>query len=168
MKALTVASRVTTSLFTAAMVAASIFSFGFSSSALAAAPTTVDFSKINLEGLQVLNTDGMDTFGYLIKPLAKPSRALTATLESESNSQIVSPVFELSQVSSSKNIYVYIGKKSDGVFELVIARQNSSGSFFIIDMDIHDATKSQLTMQHGPSDSIEIFKATRLKGDLLP
>lgn len=152
----------------ASLVGTLIFSAVFSSSATAAAPSTVDFAKINLEGLQVLGTDGLDTFGYLIKPLAKPSRALTATLESESYSQIVSPIFELNQVSSSKNIYVYIGKKSDGVFELVIARQNSSGSFFIIDMDIQDTTKTHLTMQHGPSDSVEILKASRLKGDLFP
>ncbi len=152
----------------ASLVAAFIFSAVFSSSAFAAAPSWVDFSKINLEGLQVLDKDGMDTFGYLIKPLAKPSRALTATLESESYSQIVSPVYELNQVSSSKNIYVYIGKKSDGVFELVMARQNSSGSFFIIDMDIEDATKNELTMKHGPSDSVETLKAKRVKGDLLP
>jgi hypothetical protein len=136
--------------------------------AFAAAPSTVDFSQLNLEGVQVLDKDGQDNFMYRLKLLPKPSKALIATLESESNSKIVSPVFELDEASSFKNIYAYVAMTDEGKFEFVEALVNKSGSIFIIDMDIVDVEKSAMTCVHGPSDDLQTLTVRLKVGNLLP
>lgn len=121
----------------------------FSSSAFALSPDKVDFSTINLEGLRIIDKEDMDSFMYLIKPVAQPNAALVQKLEEESMSKMVSPLFELNQVSSFKNVYVYVGRTEEGTYELVQALQNRSGSFFIVDQDIVNVENDRMDLTHG-------------------
>ncbi len=138
----------------------------FSGSAFAAPPETVDFSQINLEGLQIIDKDQQDTFMYMIKKVAKPSKKLIRDLQSESNSVVVSPVYELNQVSSFKNVYVYVGKTEEGTFELVRALVNRNGSVFVIDQDITNVEKDSMELIHGVAPDQEKYIVKSLNGPL--
>ena len=140
----------------------------FSVSAFAVPPSQVDFSTASFDGLRVLDKDGQDSFAYMIKQATSVNGVLIKRLQSASASEIVSPLYELNQVSASKNIYVYVGKTAEGTFELVIARELKDGSFFVVDMDIVNVEKRMFTLQHGPSDQVETYIASRLHGNLLP
>lgn len=126
----------------------------------------VDFTLINLVGLEVLDQNGDNTFGYKIQHIRKMTPNLVITLERESMSKIVSPLFELAETSSFKNIYVYIGEVAPGEYELVQAFENKNGSVFILDMDIERVDTTALDLTHGPSDAVEKLTAKVTTGKL--
>jgi hypothetical protein len=140
----------------------------FAPKSFSAAPSTVDFSKINFEGVRVLDKDGQDNFMYAMKLVPNPSPELIGTLENEAVNKAVSPIFELNEKSSFKNIYVYVGKTDEGKFEFVEALVNKSGSIFIVDMDITNVEKSEMTAVHGPSDDLQTLTIKLKTGNLFP
>ena len=140
----------------------------FSVSSFAVAPNTVDFSNINLDGLQILDKDQQDTFQYMIKKVAKPSKKLIRDLQNESNSIVVSPIYQLNQVSSFKNVYVYVGRTEDGVYELVRALVNRSGSVFVIGQDITNVEKATMDLTHGIGTDQEKYTVKLVSGTLFP
>ena len=140
----------------------------FSGSAFAIQPNMINFGSINLEGLQIIDKDQQDTFQYMIKKVAKPTKKLIRNLQAESNSLVVSPIFELNQVSSFKNVYVYVGKTEEGTYELVRALVNRSGSVFIIDQDITSVEKDSMEVVHGVAPEQEKFTVKSLNGTLFP
>lgn len=137
-------------------------------SSFAIDPAQVDFQTIHLEGLQILDSSQTDVFGYEIKILPNPTADLIKNLEEESYSKVVSPIYELDQTSSFKNIYVYVGRTEEGTYELVEALYNSKGGVSVIDMKITDVTKSHLQLVHGPSDEQETYSAQSRRGPLFP
>lgn len=137
-------------------------------SAFAISPDQADFSQIRMEGLQVLNSDGFDSLGYKLRRLNNPSVTLMQELESQSNSTIVSPIYDLDEASALKNLYVYIGKTPEGTFEFVEVFHNSRGGMFVVDMNIVNVEKDHMDLTHGPSDEIETYKVISTLGDLFP
>jgi hypothetical protein len=118
--------------------------------------------------LQVLDVDQVDTFDYKLKLLSNPTVQLVTKLEGESNSKMISPLFELNQKSSFKNIYVYIGRTDEGTIEYVEALVNSDTNTFIIDMDVVNVEKDRLDLVHGPSDDRVNYTAVSTRGNLFP
>lgn len=125
------------------------------------------FANIQLVGLQILNSDGQDSFMRKIKKMKTVPKQLVSNLQQEANTTIVSPVFELDEQSSFANIYVFVGQKTDDKqLELVQVLVNRSGSMFVIDMDIVKVAKKKLTMVHGTPDEQETYTAITTQGDL--
>lgn len=140
----------------------------FSGSAFAIQPNMINFANINLEGLQIIDKDQQDTFQYMIKKVAKPTKKLIRDLQAESNSLVVSPIYELNQVSAFKNVYVYIGKTEEGTYELVRALVNRSGTVYVIDQDITNVEKDSMEVIHGVKPDQETFTVKSLNGTLFP
>lgn len=125
------------------------------------------FTNIQLVGLQILNSDGQDSFMRKIKKMNSVPKQLVSILQQEANTKIVSPIFELNEKSSFANIYVFVGQKTDDKkLELVQVLVNRSGSMFVIDMDIVKVEKKKLTMVHGTPDEQETYTAISTLGDL--
>jgi len=134
----------------------------------AVSPEKVDFSKIRFDGVQVLDSENQNGFGYEVKLLAKPSAALVKTLQEETNAEIVSPIYELNQQSAFKNIYVFVTKNQDGEYRFTYVMHNSRGSMFTVDMTITNVEKDHLDVVHGASDSRSQLKVVSRNGNLFP
>lgn len=137
-------------------------------SSFATNPAQVNFQTIQLEGLQILDSSQTDVFGYKIKLLPCPTAELKKKLQEESYSKVVSPIYELNQASTFKNVYVYVGLTEEGTYELVVALFNSRGGVSVIDMKITDVTKSHLQLVHGPPDEQVTYLAQSSRGPLFP
>lgn len=123
---------------------------------------------INLVGVQVLDQNKQNTFGYKVRPIVNPHPELVLLLQDNSNSQIVSPIYELNQASNFKNVYVYIGKNSNGQYEFVMAYHNKSNSIFIVDMDIVNAEQNALYIMQGMRPRSDKYLVTVQPGTLFP
>jgi hypothetical protein len=139
-------------------------------SANAVSPDKVDFSKIQMNDLQVVEVkNGQNLMGaYKFKPLIDPTPALIATLENASYSRIISPIYELNQKSSFKNIYYYIAATPDKTFEFVVVYHTSSDSMFAVDMNITNVETDHIDAEHGPTYEIHPYKITSGLGMLFP
>jgi hypothetical protein len=127
----------------------------------------VDFSKIKLEGVQILDQNNEDSLQRNVKLLKNPTQDLVKSLESATYSTIVSPVFESGPSAGFRNVYVFIGKNDDGVFSFTYVLVNrSSGSMFPINMAIVDVQKDHLDVVHGSSDSLRKYKVVSGNGPL--
>ena len=126
------------------------------------------FANIQLEGLQVLDKTGQDSFWYQIKKLEHPSLKLVKQIEDESATKVVSPIFQLNEKSHFKNIYVFIGQRDDGSFDLVEDLINSNGNAFPIHMHIVKIEKNKMDLIQGPQDDRSSYTAVLKNGNMFP
>jgi hypothetical protein len=135
---------------------------------------TKSMKTINLLGLQINDLDtGEEVFNYKIKVVEDLSKELSAMLVEETGSAVVSRVYELDEESNFKNIYVYVGKtpKAEGSkakFTMIIMYVNQSGSTFVMDLPIKEATTSELKLQVGAGTESETATATLKAGTFFP
>ncbi len=125
-------------------------------------------AHINLEGLRILDQDNQDTLVYRFKKVARPSRELKDFIQNRIETQPISKIWALANPSSFKNILMFVARTQyANHFQLFIIFVNSSGSSFVLDYDIVDASPESLVLENGPSDELLRYKAIR-SGLLFP
>ncbi len=118
-------------------------------------------SIINLNKIKILNSDGENTFPYVVTSAPKISAKIKAALLAESgDDQILSKIFSIQKGESSfKNIYAFTTKRIDSAtsttYRVNIVFENKSGSMTLIDYDIKDASNKELKTVNGPTDQLE-------------
>jgi hypothetical protein len=125
-------------------------------------------AHINLNGLKILDEDNQDTLMYRFKKVSRPSRELNAFIQEQVGTQPISKVWALATASSFKNILVFVARTQYAQnFQLFIIFVNSSGSSFVLDYEILDASPESLVLENGPSDELLRYKAIG-SGPLFP
>ncbi len=148
-----------------------VTSFVFSSTTLAAPPQQFNYSKLNLLGIEILDVDGIDTFGQKLKRMPIVPSKLKAELELGSNSKIVSPVFELAKPAVGqyyRNVYLYVGRVARNRFEFVQAIVTKNGAIFTMDIEMTDVRRNEITIVRGPSSQRRTLTVTSRTNPLLP
>ncbi|UYL07957.1 hypothetical protein B9G69_012960 [Bdellovibrio sp. SKB1291214] len=126
-----------------------ILSLVFSVSVRASAPAEADFSKINFTGLQVLSASGDNAFPWAVKPMVNGWEDLLKKLEEVSSTKIVSPIFYLAEKTSFKNIFVFVGKDSDGNFQFVNIYYTMAGQMYGSNMKVMNVEHDRLDVAQG-------------------
>ncbi len=117
-------------------------------------------AHINLSGLKILDADNQDTLMYRFKKVARPSREMKEFIQSQIETQPISHIWSLATTSSFRNILMFVAQTdSSKHFQLFIIFLNASGSSFVLDYDILDASPESLVLVNGPSDELERYKA---------
>lgn len=125
-------------------------------------------AQINLNGLQILDEDNQDTLMYSFQKVARPSRELKAFIQKEIGTQPISKIWGLATPSSFRNILVFVARTQYAKnFQLFIIFVNSSGSSFVLDYEILDASPESLVLENGPADELLRYKAIG-SGPLFP
>ena len=125
-------------------------------------------AHINLNGLQILDEDNQDTLMYRFKKMPRPSRELKAFIQEQTGTEPISKVWALANASSIRNILVFVARTQHAKnFQLFIIFVNSSGSSFVLDYEILDASPETLVLENGPSDELLRYKAIG-SGPLFP
>lgn len=150
------------------MIYAFIATILVSFTAHAVSPDKVDFSRINLNSMRLLDDSNQDSFGYKIKLLTNPSAEIVQTLQNEAGVKIISPIYQLNERSAFKNIYVFIGINPDGEYQFDYVLHNSKGGMFTVGMTILNVEKNRIDIVHGPSDQLSKYTLISTSGDLFP
>ncbi|MNL34560.1 hypothetical protein D3C87_1565390 [compost metagenome] len=117
--------------------------------------------------MQLLDKDNQDSLQREMKLLRNPSPELVQTLESETFSTILSPVFEAGPSAGFKNVYAFINKNEDGVYRFTYVLVNRrSSSMFPVNMTIVDVQNDHIDLVHGPSDSLRTYTLISSQGPL--
>lgn len=125
-------------------------------------------AHINLDGLKIIDDENQDTLMYRFKKVARPSREMKAFIQDKIGTQPISKIWGLATASSFKNILVFVARTEYADhFQLFIIFVNSSGSSFVLDYDILDASPESLVLENGPSDELLRYKAIG-SGPLFP
>jgi len=117
-------------------------------------------AKINLDGLRILDDENQDTLLYEFKKASRPSRELKKFIQDQIETQPLSKIWALANPSSFRNILMFVAKRSySDHYQLFVIFLNPSGSAFVLDYDIVDASPYYLELVNGPSDELLKYKA---------
>ncbi len=126
-----------------------VLSLVFASSAMAFPAAQADFSKINFAGIQVLSATGDNAFPWAVKPMVNGWEDLLKKLEDVSSTKISSPIFYLAEKTSFKNIFVFVGKSSDGTYQFVNIYYTMAGAMYPSNMKIMNVENDHLDVAQG-------------------
>ena len=137
----------------------------------AAPPHQFNYAKLNLIGIEVVDVDGIDTFGQKLKRVASIPPGLKSELEIGSRSKIVSPLYELTKRAVGEyyqNVYVYVGRAPGNKFEFVQAIVTNSGTIFTMDIEMTDVRRNEMTLIRGPATQRRTLTVTSKTNALFP
>ncbi|QLY23923.1 hypothetical protein [Bdellovibrio sp. KM01] len=130
-------------------ITAFVLSMLFVGAVWAQPASQADFSRINFVGVEVLSASGDNAFPWAVKPMVNGWEDLLKKLEDVSSTKIVSPIFYLAEKTSFKNIFVFVGKGSDGTFQFVNIYYTMAGAMYPSNMKIMNVEHDHLDVAQG-------------------
>ncbi|WP_413574637.1 hypothetical protein ACLVWU_10440 [Bdellovibrio sp. HCB290] len=151
-------------------IAALLISFLFVLPLRAQSPASVDFSKINFVGVQVLGPSGDNSFPWAVKPMVNGWEDLYKKLEQVSGTQISSQIFYLAEKTSFKNIFVFVGRDGAGDYQFVNVFYTMSGQMYGSNMKIKNVERDRLDVAQGiPNEQPkDYYRVVSKNGTLFP